>query len=234
MPQNQNSDLDAKAASLSAVIRDVFFSLKSQQLKGRQYRPDKRHDNRDVWMRAGRKCVEAGKSPEFFVNAAFSFCRTPGGPFPTHLGGDAIMRWCRMQETGFTMQTSKVTHSPHDGVAAFDPVGHSDEESKEYLINSLTHLMTYVKRRTGSDRVNLHTIGIIRDHTTPADPVTRVLVGYEDEHLMKEFYEQAERQMASRPSLERAAAALGFPVEEIKKRGREISTFYRVMEVKHA
>lgn len=74
------------------AIRKHFRTAKEQRT-GRRYNPDKRHDNPETWLKAGRTCLAAGADPHDWVVAAFNRCPHRGGPFPNMLTGESAARW---------------------------------------------------------------------------------------------------------------------------------------------
>lgn len=83
-----NPDIENTASD----IKRLFYDYKRQQL-GKPYNPADRFRKHDIWLAAAEKCISLKASPDMFVRAAFDQNTVPGGPYPTSLAGQAIVKW---------------------------------------------------------------------------------------------------------------------------------------------
>jgi hypothetical protein len=200
-------------------VREAFFAQKKQQLRGKPYRPDSRHDNPKLWESAAAVCMSVGAAPDDFVAAFFDDCRIPGGPFPTSLGGPkAAATYKSFREAS---ATAGLSASPSD------PLGANTENAETFIREGLTRTLSYLLRTSGTAKINLVTIEVLRHHLTPAHPFIRILLGFEDELLMRLYFSKAYDQMVRMPSLADTASKMGFPMDKIIRMGKAIVEFYK-------
>lgn len=86
--------LDPEIDAIANALKKGFAERKTEQ-QGRKYRPAERFQNMHIWYGAARKCVELVADPDDFLDAAFTYCSIPGGPFPQNLATRAMDRWYR-------------------------------------------------------------------------------------------------------------------------------------------
>ena len=69
-----------------------LFCKRKRERHGRYTLPE-RFNVDEFWEAAAAQCIRLQVSPATYIEAAFKFCRVPGGPFPQHLGKQAIVGW---------------------------------------------------------------------------------------------------------------------------------------------
>lgn len=83
---------DPETQNVADAVRKAFRDRKAQQT-GRPYRPMARWDDDELWLKIAMSCQQEKADPASWVDAAFQYCRVPGGPFPNQLAGKAATRW---------------------------------------------------------------------------------------------------------------------------------------------
>ena len=71
----------------------IEFKRRKEEITRRGYKPNPRHDKWDNWLQAADNCIKIGADPLRFVEACFSACTLPSGPFANQLGGPGAERW---------------------------------------------------------------------------------------------------------------------------------------------
>lgn len=92
MSAPQEIQLDPDVDGLANQLRKAFAEAKTQQ-NGSKYRPVDRFRKIELWYAVARKCQELKADPADFIEAAFTFCSVPGGPYPQNLPTRAMDRW---------------------------------------------------------------------------------------------------------------------------------------------
>lgn len=88
----QDIQLDPDVDGLANKLRKAFAEAKTAQ-QGSKYKPVDRFRKIELWYAVARKCQALKADPDDFIEAAFTFCSVPGGPYPQNLPTRAMDRW---------------------------------------------------------------------------------------------------------------------------------------------
>lgn len=188
---------------IADLIR-MEFKRKKEEVTRRKYKPNVRHNTRENWLRAADTCIRLNADPVRFVDACFSACNQPGGPFENQLGGPGAERWWFF------------TYPKQDTPAASEPEEDTTTtESERYSLVKF-EMVSAIKmliRRTGSaDRANWREL--ILAPTTLMEPYVRIALGYWMPGVKEQYGEKAMRFLSIYPEVPGILKRLGFDVAE--------------------
>ena len=165
------------------------------------------------WQKAARLCEELNASPEVFVDAAFSQCKSSLGPFPNAMYGPACRNWYRAYtDTRTAYRQAKDAAELAGRAPMFDAESDSNVVDLKYEIDFVERSLL---RLTGTKKINAVTIEYVNSLTTSYPAHVRVLLGYGNDKVKLFFGEAALEIYNTRPQMYRAAQTLGYPIKEI-------------------
>lgn len=187
---------------LMMIIRSEFKRHK-QEITGRKYNPNVRHDNESSWRAAAENCVQLNADPYRFVEACFKQCRSPAGPFANQLGGPGAKNWylAEYPSGGPANEDDYVApdqNSPIPDMSASDLVREEFKMAIELLV-----------RRTGSKQP-FDWYKDLMNFLVPIQPYTRVCLGHSLPGILEEWGEKACEQVTRNPALYNALIKMGF------------------------
>ena len=77
---------------MARCLRARYVLLVSARIR-REYKLPEKFRQPALWKRIAENCHEVNAHPDVFIDAAFSECGRPEGPFANALVGDAARRW---------------------------------------------------------------------------------------------------------------------------------------------
>ncbi len=92
MSDRTEIQLDPDLDGIATKLKKAFAEAKTAQ-QGAKYRPHERFRKIELWYAVARKCQELKADPDDLIEAAFTFCSVPGGPYPQNLPTRAMDRW---------------------------------------------------------------------------------------------------------------------------------------------
>lgn len=165
------------------------------------------------WQKAAAVCLELHATPEVFVDAAFSNCRSSLGPFPNAMYGSACRGWYREYMASRKTYTQAKQQAELEGKdTMFDATTDTYTIDLKYEIELVERSLT---RLTGTKKINAITIEYINSLTTSYPAHVRVLLGYNNDKVKLFFGADALEFYNARPHMYRAAQTLGYPIKDI-------------------
>ena len=185
--------MDPDIQNTGQEIKRQFYEAKRQQL-GKPYSPAPRYNDPDTWYAAGEKCVELSADPFTFVKAAFLYNTVPGGPFPSTLTGNAVVRWYNQYRQAQNANGKNATEV-------------MDQEVKNILTHALSVAMGQVRERPTDFLCNEYSI---RLEIVPA--FARVLLYPNHQGIREKWERLACEELNSNPRLLASVKRLGYDV----------------------
>lgn len=200
---------------LDAIAREIrrYYLERKSALYENTFKLSGKNAEFVHWQRAAELCVELNTTPEVFVDAAFSNCRSSLGPFPNAMYGTACRGWYRDYTASRRTYDKAKQKADMEGKDSM-----FDSETDSYLID-LKYEIDLVNRSlirlTGTKEINSVTIEYINSLTTSYAAHVRVLLGYGNDKVKQFFGKTALDFYNTRPHFYRAAQTLGYPIRDI-------------------
>jgi hypothetical protein len=200
---------------LDAIAREIrrYYLERKNSLYNKTFKLTGSNAEFIHWQKAAAVCVELNATPEVFVDAAFSNCRSTFGPFPNAMYGSACRGWYREYSSSRKNYNQAKQQAAQDGKdAMFDADTDTYTLDLKYEIELAERSLI---RLTGTKKINDITIEYINSLTTSYPAHVRVLLGYKNDKVKLFFGPAALEFYNTRPHMYRAAQNLGYPIKDI-------------------
>ena len=200
---------------LDAIAREIrrYYIERKSALYNKTFKLTGNNAEFIHWQKAAAVCVELNATPEVFVDAAFSNCRSTLGPFPNAMYGAACRSWYRDYSSSRKTYNQAKQKAEQDGKdVMFDAETDTYTIDLKYEIELVERSLT---RLTGTKKINAVTIEYVNSLTTSYPAHVRVLLGYKNDKVKLFFGRDALEFYNTRPHMYRAAQTLGYPIKDI-------------------
>jgi hypothetical protein len=200
---------------VDAVAREIrkYYLERKQVLFKQKFKLSEKHSDFFHWQRAAEVCIELNATPEVYVDAAFSYCQMPTGPYPNAMYGVAARKWYAAYNNGRTDLLQSRQKSEEAGRDFM-----FDEENDVSVLNlkaDIEYVNRSLLRLLGSSAITDSAIEYLASIMASYPPHVRVLLAPGNEKVKKFFGKYALEYYMKNPRAHRAAEILGYPIRDI-------------------